>query len=416
MIPLQQGEFTERMPKKQWLEKVREAEAEAKQPLAEPFQDFNEARDAYFGKVEKAETNPLLDAILNREQLVAAAATKKVVFSPPLISRAGVGIFGRGTINIIQGAYGSHKSRVAELYISFLLSQNPHNPQFLGFERNALERFCAAYIDSERNLAEELPHAIQNIKLRAGYTIEERPDEFRFASIKEIDRKDRFKAIEVFLAHVRQNTSLHIFVVIDVVTDAIGDFNDPKESMKLFDFVGNLCDRHNATFLLVIHQNPGTEKARGHTGTEAANKASTVLQIGFEKDASQKDTDLIRLRFLKLRRGKRPDDLFLQYSDKTHGLVLADAAAIAANVNARKHKADSSEIAERMGTLLADGPMEKGEVYTVLEAEFKAKNATIRERIKSIFDTDIFDEQGGVFRLCGYKVGRKEYFKLAPAE
>lgn len=356
----------------------------------------------------------LLDHLLEREQLLSDAATKAVVFSPPLISRADTGIIGRGTINIIQGVYGSHKSRLAELLAALMLTDRPDAPQFLNFGRATLERFCVCYIDTERNQSEELPFAIQGIKLKAGYTLADQPADFRFTSIKATDRDKRFDAIEAFISHVRESTALHLFVLIDVVTDAVGDFNDAKESMRLYDFIGNLCDRHNATFLLVIHQNPGTEKARGHTGTEAANKASTALQIGFEKDGSGNDSDLIRIRYLKLRRGKRPEPLYLQFDRDSNGLILADAASVAAHVNHRKHKADSEEVADRLVSLLSEGPLPKNEVWTILESEFKAKNATIRDRLKEIMSDSpaMFDEGGRAVALGEYKEGRNQFYKL----
>lgn len=359
-----------------------------------------------------------LTKMLAAEQALTEAACKEVVFSPPLISRDGVGIIGRNTINIVQGAFGSHKSRIAELQAALMLAREPRQPQFLGFERLLLERYCVCYLDSERNKSEELPYAIQGIKSRAGYQLDEVPPDFRFTSIKAIDRDDRFDAIEAFINHVRAKTDLHLFCLIDVVTDAIGDFNDPKESMRLFDFLGNLCDNYNATFLLVIHQNPGTEKARGHTGTEAANKASTVLQIGYEKDASGNDTELIKLRYLKLRRGKRPEPVYLQFCKEANGLILAGADAIADHINHRKHKADTEDIAERLESLLSIGPMSKNEVWTILESEFKAKNSTIRDRLKSIMQEqpEMYDNEGRAVRLADYKEGRDQFFKLVPIE
>ncbi|MVM35483.1 hypothetical protein GO755_36010 [Spirosoma sp. HMF4905] len=381
----------------------------------EPLQNQSEQKK----QTQFDQQQTILNRLLSKEQILSEAATQPVVFSPPLISRAEVGIIGRGTINVIQGAFGSHKSRWAELLAALMLTGNDSNdPQFLEFKKAMLERFCVCYIDTERNLTEELPYAVQGIKLRAGYRLDEKPEHFRFTSIKGEERKDRFKAIETFIHHVREGTSLHLFCLIDVVTDAIGDFNDPKESMKLFDFLGNLCDNYDATFLLVIHQNPGTEKARGHTGTESANKASTVLQIGLEKDANGNDTDLIKLRYLKLRRGKKPEPLYLQFSKESNGLQLAGSDAIANHINHRKHKADSDDVADRLVSLLADGPLEKGKVIEMLEAEFGAKNATIRGRLKQVIDEQplMTDDQGCCVKLGEYRDGRQQYYRLEPLE
>lgn len=390
------------------------------------FSQFEQDKNTQQDNQDQSDFNPkeearrrLLDAMLGTEEIVSDWATKAVVWSPPLITRQEVGIIGRGTISIVQGAFGSHKSRLAELLAALMLTTSEGNDsQFLDFKRTMLERFCVCYIDTERNLTEELPFAIQGIKMKAGHSLEDKPVDFRFTSIKAIERARRFDAIETFISHVREQTALHLFVLIDVVTDAIGDFNDPKESMKLFDFLGNLCDRHNATFLLVIHQNPGTDKARGHTGTEAANKASTVLQIGFEKTDKGEDSELIKLKYLKLRRGKRPEPVFLQYSEEAKGLVLASTDAVNAHINYRKHKAPVESMAERLESLLSEGPMTKGDVVSQLMNEFSASNKTIRNRLDEIAEQqpEMYDDEGRLVRLKGYRDGKNEYYKLEPCD
>ncbi|GAB3949966.1 hypothetical protein GCM10028805_27230 [Spirosoma harenae] len=358
-----------------------------------------------------------LEVMMDIEESVADLATKAVVWSSPLITREEIGIIGRGTISIVQGAFGSHKSRLAEQLAALMLTTgNDDDSKFLGFKRAMLERFCVCYIDTERNLTEELPYAIQGIKSKAGYKLEDKPANFRFTSVKSVDRSRRFDAIEAFIGHARDQTNLHLFVLIDVVTDAIGDFNDPKESMRLFDFLGNLCDRHNATFLLVIHQNPGTDKARGHTGTEAVNKASTVLQIGIEKTEKGEDSELIKLKYLKLRRSKRPEPVFLQFSDEANGLVLASSDAVITHNNYRTHKAAVEDIAERLESLLSEGPVQKGEVVMVLMKEFNASDRTIRNRLKELIDQqpEMFDNAGRLARLYGYSEGKNEYYRFEP--
>ncbi|MBC3784948.1 AAA family ATPase [Spirosoma utsteinense] len=387
---------------------VEEMETEEERSRAQPSQS---------ARGKQADPTLLLTSLLERECALGEAATKEVVFSPPLISRLESGIIGRGTINIIQGAYGSHKSRLAETLAALMLTTNDtHDSQFMDFKRAVIERFCVCYIDTERNQSEELPFAVQQIKLKAGFLLADKPESFRFTSIKHIERKQRFAAIDAFIGHVRQSTSLHLFALIDVVTDAIGDFNDSEETMKLFDFLGNLCDRHNATFLLVIHQNPGTDKARGHTGTEAANKASSVLQIGFEKDSNGVDSELIRLRFLKLRRGKRPDPIYLRYCDQAKGLVLADAAQVAEHINQRKHKADVQDMADRLTSLLSEGPVPKGSVVDTLMTEFSSSNRTIRERLRTMMEQGIemYNEEGKPARLADCREGKNEYYKMEP--
>lgn len=355
----------------------------------------------------------LLANLLSCEETLAETATRPVIFSEPLISRHNTGIFGRGTINIVQGAYGSHKSRLAESFAALMLNDNP-DAEFAGFTRPAGEKFVVCCIDTERNQDEELPHAVQGIKLKAGFTLTNKPENFRFTSLKSVERHSRLKAIEMFIKHARDQTGLHLFTLIDVVTDAIADFNDPKETLKLFDFLGNLCDRHNTTFLLVIHQNPGTEKARGHIGTEAVNKASTVIQIGLVKEADGKESDLIKLRYMKLRRGKRPEPLHLQFNEQNQGLMVATGESITKYVNQRKDKAPVDDIAERLQRMLSAGPMPKGEVVNTLMSEFSASNKTVRERLRIITEqpTAMCDDEGQAVILADGRDNGKEVYRL----
>ena len=47
-----------------------------------------------------------------------------------------------------------------------------------------------------------------------------------------------------------------------------------------------------------------TDRARGHLGTKIVNKASIVIQIGFEKDAQNHNTELLKVAYLKCRSSK----------------------------------------------------------------------------------------------------------------
>ena len=375
---------------------------------------------AILNQVSSSEKPPIsstdsLARSLAAEQRIKSTATKPIVFRPPLISRAEVGIIKRNTVNIIQGSYGSHKSRLAELFAALMLSIDQSNdPQFLGFKRAALERFCVCYMDTERNMDEEMPAAIQSINRNAGYPLEDIPEHFRFTSIKGEKRKDRLEAVKVFICYLRTQSDLHLFCLIDVVTDAIGNFNNPEDAMELFDFLGNLCDDFNATFLLVIHQNPGTEKARGHAGTEAMNKAVTALQIGIEKDARGNDTEMIKLRYLKLRHSKKPESLYLQFYQEFNSLRLADLETLDNHLNNRKQIALIEDMTEQLEMLLSEGPMTKGEIVENLMKYFDASNKTIRNRLGSIAKEEyrMYDSEGRPVFLDSYKDGKNEYYRL----
>ncbi len=328
-------------------------------------------------------SNPVLLKLFEIEKKVDELSQQPIVYSEPLIKRGDVPIIRKGTINIIQGRFGSHKSRIGELFCSLLIAKKDIcQGNFLQFDK-LNDGITVVYIDTERNNREELPTAIQSIKQKACYDNSENIVDFRFTSIREISRKERLKAVKVFIEAIRRQTSNPIFVLLDVVTDCISNFNDPVESMELFDYLGNLCENSGATFMLVIHQNPSSDKARGHTGTEATNKASTVLQIGYEKGRNNEDTELIALKFLKIRSAKRPNPIHLVFDDTQKQLVLANADTITKITAERRKVADLELVAEELGKLLCPSLNQK-ELILELQKVFDCSEGTLKSRLDEI--------------------------------
>ena len=333
--------------------------------------------------IEKPVT--LLERLQNVSSQVKEKAAQKVIFTPPIVSREDLPIIRRGTLVGIQGRFGSHKSRYAETLASLVISCMKHHPgnKYLGYTKNPLERFAFVYIDTERNTKEELPVTIQGIRKKAGFDPYNEVADFYYTSIKTIERKNRLPAVQEFLQYVRTQTDLHIFCVLDVMTDCVSDFNDAKDSLALCDFLNNLCENENATILGVIHENPGSEKARGHLGTEFANKASTFFQIGFVRDSNGDDTDVIRLRYLKVRSIKRPESLYLTYSPDVEGLILAPAEMMESVLGSNR-RYDAEDIAEMLEDYLTGTPVSQAVLVAHLKAKTELSKNTIVDRLAEI--------------------------------
>lgn len=363
----------------------------------------------------------LLEILQSNSSQIKEKAAQKVIFTPPIVSRDELSIVRRGTLVGIQGRFGSHKSRLGEGFASLILSnQQSHNGHFLGYHKNLLERFAVVYLDTERNTKEELPVTIQGIRKKAGFEPYSDVSGFYYTSIKTIERKNRLEAVKEYLQHVRSQTDLHIFCVLDVLTDCVSDFNDAKDSLALCDFLNNLCENENATILGVIHENPGSEKARGHLGTEFANKASTFFQIGFVRDKMGNDTDIIRLRYLKVRSTKRPDSLYLTYSPDTEGLILAPEE-MTENVLSSNRGYEAEDIAEMLEDYLITNPISQSVLVDYLMKKTKLSKNTILERLGEIEakgkEWVLTDTVGRPCFLQVYRAkGKATTYQLAPIE
>lgn len=263
----------------------------------------------------------------------------------PILFQGDQAILFPNTIMVIQGQSGVHKSRVAEHICSTFISQRTQ-VSHLGFQCSKAEPFHVILADTERNLDYQLPHAIQQILHFAGihaYDANSLPSNFEFLSLLEIPREQRLSSLESYIEERRALIDSHLLVILDVVTDCVKDFNRPEYSLELIDLMNKMINKSKCSFICVIHENPGSEKARGHLGTEIMNKASTVLQVGFMKQ-DNKLTDIIEIKYLKCRSTKRPDSLFARYENeiKTIALIPDDELAVYRQLSAKVSATDET--------------------------------------------------------------------------
>jgi hypothetical protein len=361
-----------------------------------------------------------LKTVLATNEKLRSLKEKEIKFSLPVLRQGENAVIFPNTINVIQGQAGVHKSRLAETVCAAFLKLHNCQNNLLGFNRVSFEAtHTVVYVDTERNLSEQLPYALQSIQVKAGYSKEEHPHNFEYISLLQIARKDRYKALNEYLSYLKKTTDRPLFIVLDVSTDCIEDFNKTDKSMELIDLMNMTINEHNVIFLCLIHENPKSDKARGHFGTELMNKASTVMQVGFEKDAGQNDTNIIRVRYLKCRSTAKHVPFHVKYCSDAKGLVLADAAEVSGVVNSRKQKADITEMIEHLEMYLGDGTvMKRTDLLAKLENELGAKTRTIEDRIKEIITggMEILNEQGQPCSLSKELKEKATYYKLIPNE
>lgn len=366
---------------------------------------------------QSAHSQKYLPSILETQKKLKEAKARTVIFSPPIISHKDKPIIYPRTINVAQGQAGSFKSRVCELICSTLLWVVNSVVKLEVFTASLGFDVTVCYVDTERNLTEQLPYALQSIQTKAGFRIDEHPERFDYISLMAVPRKERFNALREYLDYVREKYKTHIFIVLDVLTDCCQDFNRTDDSMELIDFLNLTINQYDVTFLCIIHENPGSAKARGHLGTELNNKASSVMQIGYEQDASGKDTDLIRVKFLKCRNTRKHDPFYLKYCDEFKGLVLANEVEVNKLSEQRKAKAMPIEVAEKIEKYLSEKPMKGSELVEILTKDFNASERTIEERLKEIVDSDTgFHVDGKPCQLIKGKVGRNVSYSLMPRD
>lgn len=360
---------------------------ESRIPLTAIDHEFEQLNHPALTLQQRPKNTSYLTRILKTSAALRQRKEQAICFSDPLISIHGQGVIFPRTINVIQGQSGVHKSRVAGLFASLLLMQQQRNTtDMLGFTKAHEVVPVVCYMDTERNLSDQLPYALQCIQAGAGFSKTEHPHNYEYASLLEFSRAERFDALEEYLNYLRESYSNNIFIILDVVSDCVSDFNRTDDSMRLIDMMNLMINRYDVTFLCIIHENPNQQKARGHLGTELFNKATTVMQISIEHDGAGEPSDVIRIRFLKCRNSKCPSPVYTQIDPDTNTLVEAGSDRIDGLRNSRRKKASESEVLEYLETLCINQQYPKSDLIEQLRQQFGASDKVVAQRLDEIID------------------------------
>jgi hypothetical protein len=289
---------------------------------------------------------------------------------------------------LLQGQTGTHKSRVAELIASLFITNGGCTGHALGFERagETTQPCAVCYVDTERNLQEQFPHAIQKMQAKAGYEPTEHPTHFEYTSLLPIPRTERLPALREYLRYIRGSQTGHMVIILDQLADCVADFNDPKESMLLTDMLNFMVLEQDVTFVCIIHENPNSSKARGHLGTEMANKASTVLQLGFIKPANGEQGEVVQMKYIKRRTGAPNLKFYVRFDSEQQELVWADDETVKKAMSLRKRRAPIEEVVAALGSLLGV-PMPATELKDALAAQLSTDPKTIGQRLDEIINS-----------------------------
>lgn len=260
------------------------------------------------------EIKEIIQHLLGVEDSLIDSMNSELIEPNSFISWQGIKMISEGTLITIQGKSGSHKSRLAQEIAMVLLSPKNPTPNNLGMSRIDEDPITVVYLDTERNSGYELPMALKSISDAS--KISTPNSYFRYTSLRDLPREDRRIASQIFLEHIRNECDGRLCVILDVATDISQDFNSVVETMKVLDQLKSWMNTYKCAVIAVIHENPGSEKMRGHLGTEFLNKASDALSIKLHDD------DTITIKFEKCRNYKKPNKVNAIYNDNTGRLEL----------------------------------------------------------------------------------------------
>lgn len=264
-----------------------------------------------------------LDQLLYIESIVKERTTNPLTEPEAFIEWQGIKMISPGSIVSIQGKSGSHKSRLATEMIITLLSEHTSTPNALGMRKNVEQSIKIVNIDTERDTKYQFPLSIKTIIDQASSS---NIDELlRCTSLIHLRRDQRRQAAKEFIEHIRSNYDGPLCVIIDVVSDISQDFNSVTETGEVLDQIKHWLNEYNCAVILILHENPGSSKMRGHLGTEILNKTTDAISIKLNED------DGIEIKFEKSRNYRRPSKINALYNDTTGRLETINQSHVPSN-------------------------------------------------------------------------------------
>ena len=204
-----------------------------------------------------------------------------------------VTIFTEGNLSVISGKAKARKSFAVAMLTAATVSDDWIYRKFLGVPQKKV-----IYFDTEQSsfYVQQAYKRIESMSRGDGIN-----NRFYCYALRSLSVKERIDVISYVFKHTQDLG----FVVIDGIRDLMKDINSAEESTDLTTLLMQWSEQTGAHILTVLHENPNSEKLRGHIGTELMNKAETV--IGVEKMEDEKHISKITCRML---RGIDFDDIF----------------------------------------------------------------------------------------------------------
>ncbi|MEI7897706.1 MAG: AAA family ATPase [bacterium] len=211
-----------------------------------------------------------------------------VVEKPPVIvSMNDAPICTLGNITLL---IGKAKSRKTFLLTSVAAAVLIGHCNIDGLICDFPEELDVLYFDNEQGKY-HLSKTVNRICIQAGHPC---PTNFHAYGLRPFTPAERVGAIEFTVQKLHRPALIIIDGLRDLLTRGI---NDEAEATVIMSKFLKWTYEKNCHILLVLHQNKNDQNARGHIGTEAVNKAETVLSV--QKDNKNKEVTIVTPEFCR---------------------------------------------------------------------------------------------------------------------
>ncbi len=253
-----------------------------------PFDDSNEESNKF---TNKGKGDSEWDAILKKYCHLQITENTAITIPVPVIKIYGETISTEGNVTTVSGPSKSGKTAFVCVVIAGAIAKGVHD-SFPGVEISPANDKAIIHIDTEQ-ARHKHQHNLRCILKRAG--LEKSPDHFVSFNIRK-EPLDKYPIItrDIIQAAYKRFNGIHL-IILDGGADYVHDVNDPNESNAMVKFFEELAIDYNAPVIVIIHLNPGSEKERGHLGSQLQRKSESVLTVKMQGDISSLEPKFLRM-------------------------------------------------------------------------------------------------------------------------
>lgn len=211
----------------------------------------------------------------------------------PVITIEGEIISTAGALTVISGPSKSGKTGSTQVLLAGAISPDGNiNDKFDGLEVEPnINGFAVPHIDTEQSRWKHQRN-VKSILSRANFKT--CPDHFLSYNLRQLSISEYEEVTSGICETAYKKFGGIYMIVIDGIADYIQDVNDAQESNAIVKFFEELAIKYSCPVLTVVHTNPGSDKERGHLGSQCQRKAESVLTVKCENGTSTIEPKFLR--------------------------------------------------------------------------------------------------------------------------
>lgn len=241
-------------------------------------------RSQIFSGLKPIFAGPDSDSVLCKYDAYRITLEKDIEVPEPTITIAGAAVAAPGNIIGISAAVKAGKTAITAVIAAGAISADGNIDGFPDLKVKPNPNGLGVIdFDTEQSEADQ-QYKVKTVCKRAGYT--STPDYYRAYNIRQLKTEDYQQVTdEICQACAEKFGGIHL-IIIDGGADYILSVNDEEAASRIVQYFTHLSIRYNCPVIVVVHTNPGSDKERGHFGSEIQRKCYGLLTIEKKGDIS----------------------------------------------------------------------------------------------------------------------------------